>query len=122
MNTTKNAIIGSLTQTLKDFQTLSNIEVTYGDGFEGVSNPLDIIVSTLISVEDIANYRGFHKKLVEEANKIMPSYSPCWYVHEVIWILAPGGKKIPGALIETLSYPERNIHEIKAVNLLEEKV
>jgi len=121
MNTTKNAIIGSLTQTLKDFQTLSSIEVTYGDDVEGVSNPLDIIVSSVISVEDIANYRGFHKKLLEDVSTIMPSYSPCWYVHEVIWILAPGGKKIPGGFIETLLYPEKNIHEIKAVNLLEER-
>ncbi len=121
MNTIKNAIIGSLTQALKDFHTLSSIEVTYGDDVEGVSNPLDIIVSSLISVEDTANYRGFHKKLLEEVSTIMPSHSPCWYVHEVIRISAPDGKKIPGAFIETLSYPERNIHEVKAVNLLKER-
>lgn len=120
----KIAITNHLSKTLKNLQIPYNIDVVYGDDVEWASKPLDIVLSSLISMDDIVTstkqYKAFHEKLHEEVSVIMPSYSPCWYVHEVIRIIALDGKKIPALLIETLSCPAGNIHEVKAHNLLED--
>lgn len=111
-----------LTEALKEFS--SSIGITYSDPADGLPQTLTVVVGYDVPLRDIlagiTKLEDFHKKLHEEIGKVMPTYAPRWYVNEVISILFPGGKKTPAALIETHFFPEKDIHEVKVHNFLEE--
>ena len=116
------AIIKQLTNALRDFSCLSNIDVAYGTPIANAPLPLDVIVDMLfqhggeISFEKL--YNDFHKRLHEEVGKIMPEHAGCWYVHEVISFRLSGGQIVKGGLVETFSYPEKNENKVEFRNLM----
>lgn len=114
-----------LTESLKEFSSLMSIGIAYSDPSNGLPQTLSVVVGYDVPLSEILDgntkYNVFHKKLHEEVGKIMPTYTPRWYVNEVISIAFPEGKKMTAALIETHFFPEKDIHDVKVHNFLEEK-
>ncbi len=117
-------IIRHLSDALKEFSCLSNIDIAYGTPVADTPLPLDVIVDTLFTVGvDISfekPYNAFHEKLHEELNRIMPEHAGCWYVHEVITFRLSSGKDIRAGLVETFCHPEKNIVRVEARNLIDD--
>ena len=117
-------IIRHLNEALKDFPFLSHIDVAYGTPVAHAPLPLDVIVDSVFKVGvDIGfekPYNAFHDKLHEELDRIMPDHAGCWYVHEVITFRLSNGKDVRAGLVETFSYPEKNVLKVEARNLLED--